>query len=67
MVRELALGGLLVPAILVSFALSAMLFVPLDILLGRYDVYRFTWHQALVRVAVFLVLWALISQFFWPS
>ena len=40
MVRELALGGLLIPVILVSFALSLALFVPLDILLGRYDAYR---------------------------
>jgi hypothetical protein len=66
MVRELALGGLLVPMILVSFALSIALFVPLDILLGRYDVYRFTWHPALVRAAAFLVLWAVISSV-WPG
>ncbi len=61
MVRELAIGGLLVPLILVSLALSTAVFVPLDILLGRYDVYRFTWHPALARMAAFLVLWAAIS------
>ncbi|MFZ1426037.1 MAG: DUF1656 domain-containing protein [Geminicoccaceae bacterium] len=66
MVRELALGGLLVPMILVSFALSVALFVPLDILLGRYDIYRFTWHPALVRAAAFLVFWAVISGV-WPG
>ncbi len=66
MVRELALGGLLLPMILVSFALSAALFVPLDLLLGRLDAYRFTWHPALARVAAFLVLWAAISAL-WPG
>jgi len=65
MVRELALGGLLIPVILVSFALSLALFVPLDILLGRYDAYRFTWHPALVRAAAFVVLWAVIAGN-WP-
>ena len=66
MVRELAFGGLLVPVILVSFVLSALLFVPLDLLLGRYDTYRFTWHPALARAAAFLVLWAAISAL-WPG
>ena len=55
MVRELALGGLLVPVILASLVLSAALFIPLDILLGRWDAYRFTWHPTLVRAAAFLI------------
>lgn len=62
MVRELAFGGLLVPVILASLGLSAALFVPLDILLGRFDLYRFTWHPTLVRVAAFLVVWAVVTK-----
>ena len=62
MVRELAFGGLLVPAILACLGLSAALFVPLDILLGRLGLYRFTWHPTLVRVAAFLVVWAVVAK-----
>lgn len=61
MVRELAIGGLLVPTILISLVVSVGVFVPFDILAGRYDAYRFTWHPALARMAAFLVLWAAIS------
>ncbi|MGD9509795.1 MAG: DUF1656 domain-containing protein [Geminicoccaceae bacterium] len=62
MARELAIGGLLVPMVLAGLVLSAALFVPLDLLLGRLNLYRFTWHPALVRVAAFLVVWAAVTK-----
>ena len=46
--------------------LSAALFVPLDLLLGRLNLYRFTWHPTLVRVAAFLVVWAAVTKL-WPG
>jgi hypothetical protein len=55
MPREVALGDALVPgALLLFLAMAAMLWL-LDWIAGRFDLYRFVWHPALVRLAVFVI------------
>jgi protein AaeX len=53
---EVALYGFLAPTLLLVLAASVTVFIVLDLLLARIDLYRHTWHPGLFRVALFLVL-----------
>lgn len=56
MPREIAIGGTLVPGLMVWFFLAAALLLLFDWVVGRYGLYRYVWHPALFRVAVFVCL-----------
>ena len=56
---ELDLMGALVPAIAVWFAVSLVIFVPIDAVLTRHGVYRLFWHTPLARFALFVCLFCL--------
>ncbi|HML80452.1 MAG TPA: DUF1656 domain-containing protein [Thiomonas arsenitoxydans] len=58
MPREIDLFGVLVPGILVIFFGSLLIAGLIDGLLGSLGGYRYVWHPALFRLAVFLALFA---------
>ena len=66
MLREVAVDGLLMPALVPIFFASALLFVAVDLLAGRLGLYRLVWHPGLFRAAAFVILWALIAAA-WPE
>ena len=51
MPREIAIGGALIPALLIRFLLAAALLLLFDWVVGRYGLYRYVWHPALLRLA----------------
>jgi len=53
MLNDIDLLGAFVPGIAAWFVVSLALFVLADLLLTKSGVYRFFWHRALVRVALF--------------
>ncbi|MDE1182136.1 DUF1656 domain-containing protein [Paraburkholderia sp.] len=58
---EIDLFSLLVPGLLPILAGCALLFVVLDLVLARLGVYRYAWHPALFRVALFAALFSGMS------
>ncbi|HEY9255353.1 MAG TPA: DUF1656 domain-containing protein [Stenotrophomonas sp.] len=58
---EIALGGTLVPAILLLFIAMLAVFWSLDWVAGRYQLYRYVWHPSLFRIAVFLILFSSLA------
>jgi hypothetical protein len=59
--RDVVLGGVYVPAVLVIFAGSLAAFLLLDALLARTGFYRAVWHPSLFRLATLALLVALVS------
>jgi hypothetical protein len=58
--RELSIGGVLVSPLLPCFFLTVPLFWALEKLLRRLRWYRFVWHQNLVRVALFVIVYSIL-------
>ena len=56
MPREFAIGGMLLPGLLVLFVGLLVLMALLDGLAGRLGWYRHVWHPPLFRAAVFVLL-----------
>ncbi|GAB3779562.1 DUF1656 domain-containing protein [Dyella agri] len=56
---EIAIYGVLVPGLLPIFLGSLLLMVLLDVLIGRYGLYRYVWHPPLFRLALFGCLFGL--------
>jgi protein AaeX len=56
MPREIAIGGVLMPGLLVWFILSLAILLLFDWVVGRYGLYRFVWHPALFRFAFFVCI-----------
>lgn len=56
MPREIAIFSLFVPTLLPILVGCALAFVALDLLISRLGWYRFVWHPALFRAALFTVL-----------
>lgn len=54
MPREIDIGGALVPGLLIWFPPAVALLLLFDWMLVRYDLYRYTWHPALLRLAFFV-------------
>lgn len=61
MPREIVIGGALVPGLLVWFVLAVVLLLLFDWIVGRYGLYRYVWHPALLRVAVFVCIFGGIA------
>jgi Protein of unknown function (DUF1656) len=53
MLREIALFGALVPALLLYFLAAIPLFLMIDRLVSPLDFYHLVWHPSLVRLALF--------------
>lgn len=61
MPNDLALAGVLIPGLLLLLGASAALWVVLDRLLARLDVYRHAWHAPLLRLSLFVILFACLA------
>ena len=59
MPREIAIQGVLVPGLLPIFLGCLLLMALLDLLVGRYGLYRYVWHPPLFRLALFACLFGL--------
>lgn len=58
MPSEIAVSGVLVPALLPIFVGCALLMWLIDTLIGRFGLYRYVWHPPLFRLALFACLFA---------
>ena len=58
MLREIALFGALAPSLLLYFPASVLLFLAIDRIASRLDLYRLVWHPPLVRLALFVCLFS---------
>lgn len=56
---EIAIYGVLVPGLLPIFLGCLLLMALLDVLIGRYGLYRYVWHPPLFRLALFACLFGL--------
>jgi hypothetical protein len=56
---EIAIYGVLVPGLLPIFLACLLLMALLDVLIGRYGLYRYVWHPPLFRLALFACLFGL--------
>jgi hypothetical protein len=63
MPREIALGDALVPGLLVFFILSLLVLWLLDVVAGRFGLYRLVWHPALFRLAVLVCVFGAFALF----
>lgn len=59
MPREIDIQGVLVPGLLPIFLGCLLLMALLDLLVGRYGLYRYVWHPPLFRLALFACLFGL--------
>lgn len=59
MPREIVIQGVLVPGLLPIFLGCLLLMVLVDVLIGRYGLYRYVWHPPLFRLALFACLFGL--------
>jgi len=58
--REVAIFGALVPALLGYFLIAVASFVVVDRLLAMAGAYRVLWHPPLARLGLFLVLFSVL-------
>jgi protein AaeX len=56
MLREVAILGAFVPSLLLYFLVAIPLFLAFDKLTSHLGFYRFVWHPALARFALFVCL-----------
>lgn len=56
MPREIAFGDALIPGLLVWFVISLGLLLLIDVVIGRFGLYRFVWHPSLFRIALFVCI-----------
>ena len=66
MLREVDLFGGLVPSLLLYFLAAVPLFLALDRLAAPLGFYRLVWHPPLVRLAMFVCLFAGLVLFTRP-
>jgi protein AaeX len=63
MLRELSIDGVLVSSLLPYFVGTIPVFWLVDNLLQRFGWYRLVWHPALVRLALFVILFNLLFSY----
>jgi hypothetical protein len=63
MLREISIGGVLVSPLLTYFVTSIAVFWLVDKLLQGFVCYRWVWHPALVRLALFVILFTLLFYY----
>jgi hypothetical protein len=66
MLREIALFGAGVPSVLLYFLAAVALFLGVDQLAKSLGFYRLVWHPPLVRLALFVCLFAGLVLFTRP-
>ncbi|MCD5987744.1 DUF1656 domain-containing protein [Pseudomonas sp. CDFA 553] len=61
MPREIAFHGLYMPSVTVLFLIALVLAWALDRLLAGFDLYRFFWHLALLRLSLFTCIFGAMA------
>ena len=61
MPRELAFHGVYMPTVTVMFLVAMVLSWALDRFMSGLDLYRFFWHPALLRLALFICLYCALA------
>ncbi|KTC40841.1 DUF1656 domain-containing protein [Pseudomonas poae] len=61
MPREIAFHGLYLPSITLMFLIAATLAWALDRCIAGFDLYRFFWHPALLRLGLFVCLFGALA------
>ena len=61
MPREIAFHGLYMPSVSVLFLIAMGLAWALDRLLSGFDLYRFFWHPALLRLSLFACIFGALA------
>lgn len=61
MPREMAIDGVLIPGLLVWFLISLLLLFLIDMVIGRFGLYRYVWHPALFRLGLIACIFGSIA------
>ena len=61
MPREIAFHGIYMPTMTLMFFVAAALAWALDRFIAGYDLYRFFWHPALLRLSLFTCLFGAMA------
>ncbi len=61
MIAEVPVGGVLVPAAVLTAAAAFGLQLVVHAIARRIGLYRLVWHPGLFDLAVFVLLWAAVS------
>ncbi|KAF1024845.1 MAG: Protein AaeX [Pseudomonas sp.] len=61
MPREIAFHGLYMPTVTLMFLIAAGVAWAVDRWLAGYDLYRFFWHPALLRLSLFFCLFGALA------
>jgi hypothetical protein len=56
MPREIAIFSVLMPTLLLVVIGVSFIFVAIDLLLSRLGLFRFVWHPALFRAALYVLI-----------
>ncbi|KAA8718978.1 DUF1656 domain-containing protein [Pseudomonas cannabina] len=61
MPREIAFHGVYLPTLTLMFLIAVVLAWALDRLLTGFDLYRYFWHPALLRMSLFMCLFGALA------
>ena len=61
MPREIAFHGIYMPTMTLMFLIAAALAWALDRFLAGFDLYRFFWHPAFLRLSLFVCLFGALA------
>ncbi|WP_268799700.1 DUF1656 domain-containing protein [Pseudomonas huanghezhanensis] len=61
MPREIAFNGVYMPTVTVMFVVAMVIAWALDRLMAGFDLYRFFWHPALLRLSLFSCIFAAMA------
>jgi protein AaeX len=56
MPREIAIGDVFIPGLLVWFLIALVLLLLIDRVIGRFGLYRYVWHPSLFRLALIVCI-----------
>ncbi|MGQ3672776.1 DUF1656 domain-containing protein [Xanthobacter sp. TB0136] len=63
MLREISIAGIYVPAIFFYFLASLVIYLILDAILVRMNIYQWFWHVQLVRLCLVGIIFSLTFIF----
>lgn len=59
MLREISIAGVYFPAIFFYFIASLVIYIGVDTILSRLNVYKWFWHKSLVRLCLVVLIFSL--------
>jgi protein AaeX len=61
MPREIAIGDVFIPGLLVWFLIALVLLLLIDRVIGRFGLYRYVWHPSLFRLALIVCIFGAMA------